>query len=143
MAYNKGSFPFKANGRAKAMDDTDGFRELLFRPAHRRDFWVGVDDFWDCVVVHMATEPGHVFDGGDALFLGFVRQHRTWDDITDGPYAVDRGRVAVIDRDEPALVELDGFVKIVADAKSDRILGIHDVGEVTLRERYGKARLGG
>ena len=27
--------------------------------------------------------------------------------------------------------------------KGNWILGIHDVGEVTLRERYGKARLGG
>ena len=29
IAYKKGSFPFSANGRARAMDDTDGFAKIL------------------------------------------------------------------------------------------------------------------
>lgn len=39
------------------------------------DFWMGIHDAGDGVVVDVAVAFGDVFDAGDSFFFGFVREH--------------------------------------------------------------------
>ena len=43
--------------------------DLLLRLSHRRDFWVGVHNGRDCVVVDMASLARDTFDAGHAILF--------------------------------------------------------------------------
>ena len=55
----------------------------------------------------MPRLPRHRFHGGDALFFGLVRQHRTRNRVADGEYPLHVGLEPPVDGDEPAIVALD------------------------------------
>src|ERR1700757_5518116 len=57
---------------------------LIFRETDTGEFGIGVDDTGNGFVVHVASLTRDDFDRGDPFVLGFVRKHRTGDDIADG-----------------------------------------------------------
>src|SRR5262249_45387466 len=63
---------------------------------------VGVHDAGDGVVVDVAVARGDELDASDALFFGFVREHRAADDVADGVDARDVGREVVVDDHDAA-----------------------------------------
>ena len=87
------------------------FREI-FREADTGQFRVGVNDAGDDVVVHVPGFARDQFDAGDAFLLGFVRQHRTGDDVADRVNAGDVGPKHLVHFDPATLVERDAdFVR--------------------------------
>ena len=65
------------------------FREIL-RDTDAGQFRIRVNDAGDNVIVHVPGFARDQFDAGDALLLGFVRQHRAGNDVADRVNA--RGR---------------------------------------------------
>ena len=57
--------------------------EFLFSISYDGYFWVGVNDWWDSVVVDVWVLIGDVLYGKDTLFLSLVGQHGASDDISD------------------------------------------------------------
>ncbi len=82
------------------------FREV-FRDADTGQFRIRVDDSGDDVVIHVAGFAGDHLDAGDAFLLGFVREHRTSDDVADRVNAFDVGAEMLIDLDPFPVVQLD------------------------------------
>ncbi len=81
--------------------------ELLLGLADPSDLRVGVHDGGDGVVVDVPVTLADVLDGGNTLFFGLVREHRSEGDVTDA-LDVLHGRVElVVDYDAALVVELD------------------------------------
>lgn len=57
--------------------------EFLFSISYDGYFWVGVNDWWDSVVVDVWVLIGDVLYSKDTLFLSLVGQHGASDDISD------------------------------------------------------------
>lgn len=57
--------------------------ELLLAEADVGDLRVSVDDTRNSIVVDMTAFSEQMLNGCDTLFLGFMRKHRTVDDVTN------------------------------------------------------------
>src|SRR5262245_20010387 len=94
--------------RERADRDVDAaLRGVLLREPDARELGRGVDDARDRVVVHVPGDSGHELDGGDALLLRLVREHRAGDRVADREDARDGRLVALVHLDASALVETD------------------------------------
>ncbi len=83
------------------------FLQVLFRLADPRNFGVCIYDARDCVIADMTMPAVNIFYRGDALFLGFVRKHRSEGHVAN-TFDVRHARVKlVIDHDAPARVDFD------------------------------------
>ena len=63
----------------------------VFAETDGGDLGLGVDDGGHEVPIDVAVFAGDPFGDGDAVFLGFVGEHGTVDDVADGPYAGNGG----------------------------------------------------
>ena len=61
--------------------------QLFFGAAHAGNFRMGINNCWNRVVVHMTPAVDQLFGEGDALFLGFVREHRSRYDVANGNFS--------------------------------------------------------
>src|SRR5262245_53299982 len=57
---------------------------LTFSETSPRQLRIGVNDTGNGFVVHVAGSPRNDFHASDSFVFGFVGQHRSRDDITDG-----------------------------------------------------------
>ena len=105
------------------------FFQLGFVLPYPRDFRVSVHDGRDGVVVDVTVALGDVFDGGDGLFFGFVREHGAEGAVADNADVWVFGAVLFVD-DEPAFgvdVKVDVFqaeaggVRASADGDKDGV----------------------
>ena len=78
--------------------------QLLLVLPDPRDFGVRVHDGGDGVVVDVAVILGQVFDGGDAFFLCFVREHGAEGAVADDADVRDFGPVFAVDDQAAAVV---------------------------------------
>ena len=85
--------------------EAGGFRGV-FAEADRGDFGIGVNDGGNQVPVHVTGFACDPFGDGDAVFFGFVREHRARDHIAERPDAGDIGLEVRVDFDAFFLVEL-------------------------------------
>lgn len=105
--------------------------ELLFGLPDGGDFGLGVYDAWDSVVVDVSVSGDDLFDTGDGFFGGFVGEHGTWDDVSDGVDAAGCSPIMVIDLDAAFFVELHadvfeaeiGCIWFSADGEQDTVGG--------------------
>mmetsp|Transcript_4930 Transcript_4930/g.20106 ORF Transcript_4930/g.20106 Transcript_4930/m.20106 type:complete len:376 (+) Transcript_4930:97-1224(+) len=109
-----------------------GRLDLLLRLTAPRHLGVGVDDARDDVVVDVAHLSGELLHAADPLLLGFVREHGSLDDVSDGEHAGLRRGVRVHVHDHlAALVDLDagGFEP---EAGGERLTARGDQDDVGL-----------
>src|SRR5690606_6436240 len=84
---------------------------LLLGQADPRDLGGRVDHGWYRPVIDLRSVPRDQLGDHHAFLGALVREHRTADDVADGPDVAGRRPAAVIDLHEAALVELDAGVR--------------------------------
>ena len=72
-----------------AIGDSSRLQRVLAL-AEGRHFWRRIDNSRNKIVIDMTSMTGHHFDGGDAVLLGLVGQHRPVNHIADGVDILDR-----------------------------------------------------
>lgn len=93
----------RAEGKGADFVFDPGLLQLGFILSNPGDFWMGVHDAGDGVVVDMAVAFGDVFDAGDCFFFGFVGEHGAEGAVADDADMGEFGAVLFVD-DEAAFV---------------------------------------
>lgn len=73
--------------------------QFLFGFVDVCDFWVGVDDVWNNVIVYVICLIGDNFGGGYVFVFGFVGQYWVFDCVVNGVNVCNIGVIVVVDFD--------------------------------------------
>ena len=80
---------------------------MLFSETHSGKLWVRINDAGDGFVVYVTGLARDDFDAGNSFILGFVREHRPGDHITDGINTIHIRPEMFVNFDTPLLVKCD------------------------------------
>src|SRR5690554_1257275 len=84
--------------------------ELLFGFAYPGHFGRGVNDVWNAVVIYLRLMPGNPLSNHNALFRGFMSQHRPTHHVAYRPNARRFGFALIVNEDKAALIHVDAGI---------------------------------
>src|SRR5680860_182882 len=85
--------------------------DLLFGFTDPGHFWRCIDNVWNAVVIDLRLMAGNALRNHNALFRGFVRQHRATYDITHCPDARGIRFALVVNKDETTLIHVNARIR--------------------------------
>mmetsp|Transcript_13483 Transcript_13483/g.16090 ORF Transcript_13483/g.16090 Transcript_13483/m.16090 type:complete len:249 (-) Transcript_13483:919-1665(-) len=58
--------------------------ELLLGLSNCSKLWMGVNNAWNCIIIHVSSKASHVLDSSDTFFLSLVGEHGSLNAIANG-----------------------------------------------------------
>jgi len=93
--------------------------EFFFCLTNTCDFWVCVDNWWNCIVVYVTTFTDDVFNGSNAFFFRFVSKHWASNYVTDCVDVGLRCLPCLVDVNQTSISGFEtSFLKLESSSKS-------------------------